>query len=77
MKEFPNVDKLIKQSKFKDVKLGAGQQFSMKTVFPGINKKNQNLLKSYAANYNRILSHYSSSEPGQDVNSDMLSILLS
>ena len=77
VKDFPNVDKMIQQSKFKGVKIGSGSQFSLKSAFPGINKKNQNMLKSYASNFNRLLAHYSSSEPGQEVNNDMITVMLS
>jgi len=39
IKEFPNVDKLIQQAKFKGIKLGANPQFSMKAAYPGLGKK--------------------------------------
>jgi len=76
VRDFPSVDKMIQSAKFKGVKIGAGQQFSLKSAFPGINKKNQNLLKSYASNFNRLLTHYSAVDPGQDAHSEMLSLLL-
>lgn len=77
VKEFPNVDKLVQQAKFKGAKIGSNNQFSLKSAFPGINKKHQNLLKSFASNYNRLLNHYSSTEPGAQVVTQMLQVLLS
>lgn len=58
VKDFPSVDKLIQQSKFKNVKLGEAQ-FVFKNAYPGLNKKMQNLLKSFASNLNRLLAYYS------------------
>ena len=74
VKEFPNVDKLTQQAKFKNVKLGSGN-FNLKSAYPGLGKKHQNLLKSIAANFNRLLSYYLTVDDGQGIQSDMLAVL--
>ena len=62
VRDFPNVDKLIQQAKFKGAKLGGENSFTVKSAFPSINKKHQNLLKSFASNYNRLLTYYSTAD---------------
>jgi len=39
IKEFPAVDKLVKQALYKNVKLGSSTGFNLKTAFPKLNKK--------------------------------------
>ena len=75
IKEFPNVDKIIKQAIFKNVKLGSNPAFNLKTAYPQLNKKHQNLLKSFASNFNRLLN-YSITE-SQEIQSDHLAMLFS
>ena len=48
IKEFPPVDKLVKYSK--------KMSFDVKKQYKDINMKTQTLLKSYSANYNRLLA---------------------
>ena len=70
VRPFPSVDKLIQQAKFKNAKLGSGQAYTLKNAFPSIGSKNQNLLKSFASNFNRMVGHCL--QEGQTVQSDML-----
>ena len=58
VKAFPNVDKLVKDAKFKSLKLGDNSSFNLKNAYPGLNKKHQNLLKSISSNFNRLVQYY-------------------
>lgn len=57
------------------MKLGSEGSFNLKSAYPGLGKKNQNLLKSIASNYNRLLNYFVSES--QDIQSDMLAVLFS
>lgn len=76
VKEFPSVEKLIQQAKFKQVKMGSAMgSFNLKNAYPGVNKKHQNLLKSYASNFNRLVNYYTTEN--QEMQSNMLTVLFS
>ena len=75
VKEFPNVDKLVQAAKFKGSKLGTNNQFSLKSAYPGLGKKHQNLLKSIASNFNRLLNYFMTES--HEIQSGMLEVLFS
>ena len=54
MRPFLDVEKIQKQKQYKKDK--KGNSFDVKSEYTKVTQKNQILLKSYAANYNRLLS---------------------
>lgn len=53
VKEFPSVDKIQKQRAYHKEKKGT---FDVKAEYSKVQPKNQVLIKSYAANFNRLLN---------------------
>jgi hypothetical protein len=51
LRSFPSVEKLFKQHQYKDKK-----PFDVKAEYLNVPPKHQILLKTYAANYNRLLN---------------------
>ena len=66
VKDFPNVEKLFKKQQYKEKKPSS---FDVKVEYGKISQKNQILLKSYAANFNRLLNQALSEN---DQNTDFL-----